>query len=278
METDSTINKTGKILKDLLEEIGAKSAMTMGYPVSRDFDFSDLLPFLKYPLNNVGDPFIPSTYTVGSREQEKEVIGFFSKLFRAEEDNWWGYVTNGGSEGNLYGLYLARELYPKAIVYYSEATHYSVQKNLHLLNMPNITIRSQDNGEIDYDDLEKTISINRQMPVIILANIGTTMTEARDDVGKMKKIFKKLAIQHHYIHVDGALAGSYAAFIEPRPAFDFADGADSISFLVRQSLAVWSSPKKITATGLPGQLIISARWIPLFPVRATGIHRCFCGT
>jgi histidine decarboxylase len=229
MEPDLPVDSTSEILKDLLKEIGAKSAMTMGYPVSKDFDFSELLPFLKYPLNNVGDPFIPSTYTVGSREQEKEVIQFFSQIFRAEEDNWWGYVTNGGSEGNLYGLYLARELYPKAIVYYSEATHYSVQKNLHLLNMPNITIRSQENGEIDYDDLEKTISINRQMPVIILANIGTTMTEARDDVGRMKSIFKKLAIQHHYIHVDGALAGSYAAFIEPRPAFDFADGADSIA-------------------------------------------------
>nr|WP_256484230.1 histidine decarboxylase [Mucilaginibacter flavidus] len=180
-------------------------------------------------MNNVGDPFIPSTYTVGSRELEKEVIAFFSRLFRADEDNWWGYVTNGGSEGNLYGLYLARELYPKAIVYYSEATHYSVQKNLHLLNMPNIAIRAQATGEIDYEDLEKTISINRQMPVIILANIGTTMTEARDDVGKMKRIFKNLAIQHHYIHVDGALSGSYAAFIEPRPSFDFADGADSIA-------------------------------------------------
>ena len=218
-----------KILQELLKEISAKSAMTIGYPVSKDFDYSELMPFLKYPMNNVGDPFIPSTYTVGSRELEKEVIAFFSRLFRAEEDNWWGYVTNGGSEGNLYGLYLAREMYPKAIVYYSDATHYSVQKNLHLLNMPNIAIRSQPNGEIDYDDLEKTISINRQMPVIILANIGTTMTEARDDVGKMKGIFKNLAIQHHYIHADGALSGSYAAFIEPRPAFDFSDGADSIA-------------------------------------------------
>lgn len=226
---DLVTDSTTQILKGLLDEIRSKSAMTMGYPVSKDFDYNELLPFLKYPLNNVGDPFIPSTYTVGSREQEKEVIAFFSRLFRADDDDWWGYVTNGGSEGNLYGLYLARELYPKAIVYYSDATHYSVQKNLHLLNMPNIAIRSQPNGEIDYDDLEKTISINRQMPVIILANIGTTMTEARDDVGKMKAIFKNLAIQHHYIHADGALAGSYAAFIEPRPAFDFADGADSIA-------------------------------------------------
>ena len=229
METELITTNPTEILHNLLEKIRATSAMTMGYPAAKNIEFTELLPFLQYPLNNVGDPFIPSTYNVGSRELEKEVVAFFSNLFRAEEDNWWGYVTNGGSEGNLYGLYLARELYPKAIVYYSEATHYSVQKNLHLLNMPNIAIRAQDNGEIDYEDLEKTISINRQMPVIILANIGTTMTEARDDVGKMKTIFKHLAIQHHYIHVDGALSGSYAAFVDPRPSFDFADGADSIA-------------------------------------------------
>jgi len=229
MKSELLRQNSKQVVNELLEKIKANAELTLGYPTSKNYEFDELLPFLKYPLNNVGDPFIPSTYTVGTRELEKEVVEFFAKLFRAEEDNWWGYVTNGGSEGNLYGLYLARELYPKAIVYYSEATHYSVQKNLHLLNMPNIAIRSYDNGEIDYEDLEKTISINRQMPVIILANIGTTMTEARDDVGKMKAIFKHLAIQHHYIHADGALSGSYAAFVEPRPAFDFADGADSIA-------------------------------------------------
>jgi histidine decarboxylase len=71
--------------------------------------------------------------------------------------------------------------------------------------------------------------MNRQMPVIIMANIGTTMTEARDDIGRIKAILKKLAIKHYYIHADGALSGSYSAFVEPRPAFDFADGADSIA-------------------------------------------------
>lgn len=213
----------------LLKDVKQYTDLFMGYPVSKDFNYEDLLPFLKYPMNNLGDPFVPSTYAVGSRDLEKEVVQFFAELFRAESDNWWGYVTNGGSEGNLYGLYLARELHPKGMVYYSEATHYSVQKNLHLLNMDNITISTQANGEIDYEDLENTIRMNRQMPVIIMANIGTTMTEARDDIGKIKAILKKLAIKHYYIHADGALSGTYSAFVEPRPAFDFVDGADSIA-------------------------------------------------
>lgn len=216
-------------LAELLAQVQLNTTNFMGYPVSKDFDFTELMPFLHYPMNNLGDPFVACTYAVGSREMEKEVISFFASLFRAADDDWWGYVTNGGSEGNLYGLYLARELHPKGMVYYSEATHYSVQKNIHLLNMPNIVISTQENGEINYEDLEDTIRMNRHMPVIIMANIGTTMTEARDDIGKIKAILKKLAIKNHYIHADGALSGSYSAFIEPRPAFDFADGADSIA-------------------------------------------------
>ncbi|WP_410220259.1 histidine decarboxylase [Pedobacter sp.] len=216
-------------LQDLLQKVKTNTDHFMGYPVAKDFDYTELLPFLNYPMNNLGDPFVDSTYAVDSREMEKEVIAFFAALFRANLDDWWGYVTNGGSEGNLYGLYLARELHPKGMVYYSEATHYSVQKNLHLLNMPNIVISAQENGEIDYEDLERTIGMNRHIPVIIMANIGTTMTEARDDIAKIKTILKKLAIKNYYIHADGALSGSYSAFIEPRPAFDFADGADSIA-------------------------------------------------
>ncbi|RFS19178.1 histidine decarboxylase [Chitinophaga silvatica] len=213
----------------LLANIEERTHSFLGYPVSKDFDYSPLQPFLQYPLNNLGDPFISSTYAVGSREMEKYVVKFFAELFRAQTDDWWGYVTNGGSEGNLYGLYLAREIYPKGMVYYSESTHYSVQKNIHLLNLPGIIIKSQPGGEIDYEDLEAAIRLNRHLPVIVLANIGTTMTEARDDVYQIKNILKKLAIRHHYIHADGALSGSYSAFITPRPAFDFEDGIDSIA-------------------------------------------------
>ncbi|WP_343522989.1 histidine decarboxylase [Pedobacter sp.] len=229
METNRLQAEDQEVLDHLLEKVKEQTELFLGYPVSKDFDYQSLYDFFKYPMNNLGDPFVASTYGVGSRELEKEVVQFFAELFRAPQNNWWGYVTNGGSEGNLYGLYLARELHPKAMVYYSEATHYSVQKNLHLLNMGNIVIRTQENGEIDYDDLEYTIRMNRHMPVIIMANIGTTMTEARDDVARIKAILKKLAIQHYYIHADAALSGTYSALIEPRPAFDFEDGADSIA-------------------------------------------------
>lgn len=216
-------------LNELLAQVKETTEYFLGYPVSKDFDYSELMPFLQYPMNNLGDPFVKSTYKVDSRQMEREVVHFFAELFRADQDNVWGYVTNGGSEGNLYGLYVARELYPNAMVYFSEATHYSIQKNVTLLNMEYVIVRSQENGEIDYSDLKEAIRYNRHRPVVVVANIGTTMTEAKDNIGTIKALVGEMAIEKHYIHADAALAGGFAPFVSPRPSFDFADGCDSIS-------------------------------------------------
>jgi histidine decarboxylase len=218
-----------KSLDHLKEQVTGAMADCIGYPVAKDFDYSDLYHFLDTSINNIGDPFEDSTYRVQTHDMEREVVAFFARLFRANPRDFWGYITNGGSESNLYGLYLAREMYPKGIVYYSESTHYSVRKNIHLLNIPAIVIRSQENGEMDYEDFENTLRFNRHKPAIVLTTFGTTMTEAKDDIIRVKQILRKLAIHDHYVHVDGALAGSFAPFIQPRLPFDFMDGADSVA-------------------------------------------------
>jgi len=236
-------------IDELLTKLIQEKDRVIGYPVAKDFDYSRLYEFLEHPINNVGDPYEDNTYKVQTHEMEREVVDFFAQLFRADPTDYWGYVTNGGSESNLYGLYLARELHPKAMVYFSESTHYSVRKNIHLLNLPSITIRAQENGELDYEDLENTLQLNRDKPAIILTTFGTTMTEAKDDVSKVKRILKKLAIQNHYIHCDAALAGSYGAFIVPRVPYDFQDGADSISI----------SGHKFIGSPFPSGVIIAKR-------------------
>jgi histidine decarboxylase len=216
-------------LEEFLRRLREAAALEIGYPVAFDFDYSDLFPFLSFSLNNAGDPFMPMTYLLNSHEFEQEVVAFFAKMARAPEDRWWGYVTNGSTEGNLYGLYLARELLPDGIAYFSQDSHYSVGKNLHFLNMRHIMIRAQPNGEMDYEDLAETLRIRRDAPPIIFANIGTTMKEARDDIARIRSILDDLAIENRYIHCDAALCGGYAAFLDPRPAWDFEDGADSIA-------------------------------------------------
>ncbi|MBC8245844.1 MAG: histidine decarboxylase [Verrucomicrobia bacterium] len=216
-------------LDAFFEDIRQQTAAFAGYPVSADFDYRELFRFLNYPLNNIGDPFNPCAYHLHTRQFEREVLDWFAELHHAPEDAWWGYVTNGGTEGNLYGLYLARELYPDGIVYFSQATHYSVSKNLRLLRMPHIMLRAQPSGEVDYNDLRESLNIHRDVPPILFANIGTTMREGIDDIGRILGILRELAIPEYYIHCDAALCGMTLPFIDGAPRFDFASGIHSLS-------------------------------------------------
>ncbi len=202
----------------------------VGYPICQFFDYSDLFRFLHFHINNLGDPFLDSWhYRINSLEIERELIHGLAKLFHAPKESYWGYVTNGGTEGNLYGLYVARELHPDGVVFYSDQTHYSVPKNLRLLRMPSIKIPSLPNGEIDYQALQKELASQKVTP-IIFATIGTTMKGAIDNVVKIKKILSDLKIEKHYIHCDAAFFGMILPFVpevksEP---FDFRIGIDSI--------------------------------------------------
>lgn len=201
----------------------------IGYPENAEFDYSELFKFIEFSINNVGDPFAGSTYLLNSLSFEKEVIEFFSKLLKISPAESWGYVTNGGTEGNLYGVYLGRELYPDGILYYSSETHYSVEKIARILKLHSISIKTLENGEMDYIDLKEKIFFNKEKPAIIFANIGTTMKGAIDDLNKIKDIFSNLNIKEHYIHCDAALSGAILPFVEKSQPHNFSDGIDSIA-------------------------------------------------
>ena len=216
-------------LAELKETYEEASAYALGYPVNFDFDYEEILPFLQFNANNVGDPFHGTNYRVNSHDFEREVVGKFANLMRLDPEDAWGYVTTGGTEGNMYGLYMARELHPQGVVYFSQDTHYSILKIMQVLNMRNIMIKSQDNGEIDYEDLYETIRINRDVPVIMMANIGTTMKGAVDDLRKMRQILDDLAIRQSYIHSDAALSGMILPFVDDPQPYGFDEGADSLA-------------------------------------------------
>ncbi|MBV9270030.1 MAG: hypothetical protein JO165_02990 [Candidatus Eremiobacteraeota bacterium] len=62
--------------------------LALGYPSAKDFDYSAIASFLKYPINNVGDPFADGTYRVETREFEREVVAFYAEVLRAPESDW----------------------------------------------------------------------------------------------------------------------------------------------------------------------------------------------
>lgn len=217
-------------LDEFFEFLRTQRRTLVGYPCNQDFDYSHLYRFLDFLTNNIGDPFGSGGFLrMNTHAFEREVIDQFAKWTHAPPGDCWGYVNNGGTEGNMYGIYLAREMYPDGLVYFSEHTHYSVAKILRVLHARNIMIKAQPNGEIDYDDLHESINLHRDVPPIIFANIGTTMTGAVDDLNRVHKIMADLAIPRFYVHCDAALSGMILPFAERPQPFDFAAGAHSMS-------------------------------------------------
>ena len=240
---------TGARLDRLLSQIRSVGEHQVGYPTNQRFDYSPLYRFLEYSLNNVGDPFHESNYWANTHEIERDVIAHFARLMRIDPEDAWGYVTSGGTEGNMYGLYLARELYPNAMFYFSEDTHYSVLKNVRVLNARYIMIKRQENGEIDYRDLHDMINVHRDLPAVVMANIGTTMRGAVDDIDHIRDVLRDSAVTNSYIHADAALSGMILPFVpEPQP-YGFDSGIDSISV----------SGHKLLGSPLPCGVVLTRR-------------------
>ena len=216
-------------LDRLLEEIEAAADQQVGYPTNQQFDYSPLLPFMRHALNNIGDPFQSSNYRSNTHGIEQEVITRLADLMGLDPREAWGYVTSGGTEGNLYGMYLAREMHPDGIFYFSEQTHYSILKNLRLLNARYIMVKSQQRGEIDYQDLQEMLRVNRDLPALIVANIGTTMHGAVDDIIRIRETLQDLRVTRNYIHADAALSGMLLPFVDDPQPFGFDAGIDSIA-------------------------------------------------
>jgi len=96
----------------------------LGYPASEHAEYSHRLSWmLDHHVNNLGDPFPPrdprqaGNFTVNSKAFECDVLNHFAKLWHAktphdpsDPDSYWGYVlTMGSTEGNMYGLWNARD-------------------------------------------------------------------------------------------------------------------------------------------------------------------------
>lgn len=111
------------------------------YPYNLDFDYGSLEDLTKFSINNLGDPFIESNYGVHSREFEIGVLQWFAKLWDIEDEGYWGYITNCGTEGNLHGILVGRENLPDGILYTSKETHYSVAKAARMYRMDLVEVR-----------------------------------------------------------------------------------------------------------------------------------------
>jgi len=219
------------ILKAYDNLLKSRSSVHFGYPYNLMYNHEELYQFMKYSINNLGDPFVTSNYGVHSRQFECSVIDFFADLWNIAAGDYWGYVTTCGTEGNLHGILLARECHPDGILYSSKETHYSIFKAARYYRMDAKAIPTLPMGEIDYDILAAEIEKNKDRPVIINVNIGTTVKGAVDNLDRILRILNNLNIprERFHIHCDGALFAMMMPFVDFAPEVSFRKPIDSIA-------------------------------------------------
>lgn len=196
-----------------LPELFSNQSRNIGYPISGTYDFSEfareISDVFRLKLNNVGPANSRGSYVVNSKSVENRVLSYFYELWGFDTDSTWGYVTASGTDGNLQALYVARELFPDAILYFSKDSHYSIKKIAKILRLSYEEVDSLPNGEMDLENFEKKIKKNGEaFSAIVSANLGTTMKGAYDDVEKIREI---LVLNgkggRHFLHADAALMG-----------------------------------------------------------------------
>lgn len=111
--------------------------------------------FLNYNCGDWGST-VTIYSTLSTLKRSHGVFGIFKiPLRKAGAIN-----TNGGTESNMFGCYLGRELFPEGTLYYSKDTH-SVAKIVKLLRIKSQLVESQPDGEMDYDDLINKIRTSK---------------------------------------------------------------------------------------------------------------------
>ncbi|XP_004496485.1 serine decarboxylase 1-like [Cicer arietinum] len=227
-ETDANLKA---IITHYVDTLTYSSLRNLGYPTNQDFNYDALASLFHFHLNNAGDPFVGSSFSLNSTKFEVGVLDWFAELWEIEKSDYWGYVTTGGTEGNLHGILVGREQFPDGILYTSQDSHYSIFKIARMYRMECVKVGSLLSGEIDCVELEASLLAHKDKPAIINLNIGTTMKGGIDDLDIVIQTLKKCGFtrDRFYIHCDGALFGIMLPFIKQAQRISFKKPIDSVT-------------------------------------------------
>ncbi|CAL9327574.1 Histidine decarboxylase [Streptomyces sp. enrichment culture] len=205
----------------------------LGFPANLAWDASYAHSLLSMMINNAGDPSTHDDSGNDAKAFEQAVLSWFTDIAGGGRDTY-GYVTASGSEGILFGLFVARHRFPRAPVYLSADAHHSVRKAAAILRMETVTVPCRDDGTMEPAALARLCHEARRTKggrsadgAVVVATIGTVMRGAVDDLPALRAAGSQAGGVH--LHADAALGGLVAAFSRPEPAWNLAHGADSLS-------------------------------------------------
>lgn len=197
-------------------------------------------------MANIGLSQAPFLFKAGPAATviEDMAIGWISSLFDFPKESG-GILVSGGSVSTLTALGAAREaMFPgitengmhsiekPPVLYTSKKAHASIDKAVGALGFGKKMLRKiavDADYRIDANELEESILKDIQeglRPFCIIAQAGTSVAGAVDDIQKLSEIAKKYSL---WLHVDGAYGGGAIITAKGRELLRGIQEADSIS-------------------------------------------------
>ncbi len=115
-----TKDQRAAALEQLKKVIDTSHSHFMGFQANQDEEYSEFAWLMNMHVNNIGDPFTGGLFTLNSKFCERAVLDYFASMWNIEwphlegevlpSERYWGYVLSMGfTEGNIYGLFNARD-------------------------------------------------------------------------------------------------------------------------------------------------------------------------
>jgi aromatic-L-amino-acid/L-tryptophan decarboxylase len=167
---------------------------------------------------------------------ELTVIDWF-RGFCGFPETGGGLFVSGGSAANLTALHAARvarlgDDIRRATIYFSDQTHYSVERALRVLGFTPGQFRkiaSDDRYRLPVGALREAIAEDksaRLRPFCVVANAGTTNTGAVDALPELAELSAR---ENMWLHADGAYGAATVICERGRQKLDGLDRVDSLS-------------------------------------------------
>lgn len=221
-------------LKSFAEKATLSKQIFIGFPVNQlnntfldEYNkWANMVGLDNVACNNCGDPFLfDSKYALNTHAFERDVVKYFAAQFYFKDHDYWGIVTNSGTDGNNHGIYFGRKQlsassanYKPPLLYVNKEAHHSITRIADLQNIEIRQINATSMGEMDLNDFRDKLDVTR--PSLVVVCIGTTFKGAIDNLDEIVAVLKKRCSdndKNYYIHLDAALFGGFLPFVTAEP-------------------------------------------------------------
>jgi len=233
------------------EQGASEGPRGMGYPMNFN-EIGELAELRNinsrnFICNNCGDPFntAEAGWKSNTFKTEASLLQQLMKPWGGNEENCWGYLTTGGTEGVMKGVSAGVRrlslLHKKVLMIYCSQAHYSIGKAVHMLSGERsgskgtiATIPPNVKGEMRLDKLEEVVAAAPLLgvdAVLCVCTIGTTFMGANDDVRGVRNILAAHGYTGDkvYMHLDAALNGGWWNLDPSTPKYQLGSDFESLS-------------------------------------------------